>query len=287
MPNKKLNRTTRLRSHRFMVALFFLGLVGTILGLALIVPNPSSAQNDVLPISYGDYAYVLSRYVNEQGLVDYTGLKADQAQLNSFLETIADLKPSRFTTWSQNDQIAFYINAYNALTLKSVLNQYPVASIRKIPGVWSKTEHAVLGKQLTLNDIEHKILRKNFNEPRIHFALVCASLGCPRLPGEPFTGKKLEAQLQSETMRFLSLASNFKMTKEEIYLSSIFEWYGKDFESKYKTNDRFKGQSVTDRAVLNLIYLHSSNELKDALVSREFSIRYLDYEWALNDQKKN
>jgi hypothetical protein len=225
-------------------------------------------------IAYDEYAQVLSKYVDAGGKVDYAGLKADPAKLDSFLDQIAR---ENIASYNSSQKIAFWINAYNAYTLKAVIDHYPVSSIKKIPGVWDKMKWDVAGRSLTLNDIEHEILRKKFNEPRIHFALVCASVGCPALHKEPFTGAELDTQLKDQTKRFLSVKNNFRVEGDTVYLSAIFKWFGDDFISGYKTNETFPGNSEKERAILNFVSSYESFGAKEKV-----DIKYTSYDWSLN-----
>ena len=139
--------------------------------------------------------------------------------------------------------IAFWINAYNSLTLVAIIDHYPIKptvvrslvvpqnSILQIPGVWTKLKFPMMGGEVTLDSIEHENLRPNFNEPRIHMALVCAAMGCPRLLNRPYDAHELDSQLDNQTMIFLSNPKKFRIDKESnsVYLSSIFKWFGEDF----------------------------------------------------------
>ena len=168
-----------------------------VLALAMIVLSalPASAFDG----AHARYAAVLREHLRG-GLVDYKALKAAPAELDAYLAALAAVKPAEYEAWPRADKIAFWINTYNAYTLKAILDHYPIkpnwraslrypkSSIRQVPGVWDKLKFRVMGRELTLDGMEHDILRKQFNEPRAHMALVCASLGCPVLRPEPYTG---------------------------------------------------------------------------------------------------
>ena len=129
---------------------------------------------------YQDYTEVLQTYVNERGLVNYAGLQANRQQLDRFNQSLGAVTPETYSSWNEAEKIAFLINAYNAFTLQSIIDQDSIKdSIRDIPGVWNKRTFALAGEQKTLDNIEHDILRKDFNEPRLHVALVCAAISCP------------------------------------------------------------------------------------------------------------
>lgn len=244
------------------------------------------------------YGRVLSAYVNDEGMVNYKDLKAHRQALDQYLATLAAVSPETYATWTPDAKIAFWINAYNAITLTAVIDHFPIQSsflkslaypknsIRQISGVWTDLEWTVMGKPITLDAIEHKVLRAQFEEPRIHAALVCAAMSCPPLRAEPYTGDTLDAQLDDQMKRFLAHPKKFRIdrTDNTVYLSPIFKWFGKDFVAKYKT-DRFKGHSEVERAVLNVVSQYVAPEDKEYLESADLSIAYLDYDWTLNEQR--
>lgn len=239
-------------------------------------------------ISYNNYAQVLSQYVNKQGKVNYQSLQQNRQPLDSFNQSVASLSPQVYQSWTENEQIAFWINIYNSLTLEAIIDNYPVDSIKDIPGVWKRLQFTVMGEELTLDQIEHEILRKDFDEPRLHMGIVCASIGCPILRQEPFIGDKLDQQLDEQTLAFLALERNFQINKEEnkVYLSSIFKWFGEDFESKFAVENQFAGQGK-ERAVLNFIGQYLENQNQTYLKQGDYQISYLNYDWSLNDLKAN
>ena len=242
------------------------------------------------------YDQVLQEFVNQQGLVDYKRLKAHNQSLDNFLEKLKELRPKQYEKWDENSKIAFWVNSYNALTLKSIIENYPIRttlfrsfrfpnnSIRQIPGIWDQLKFEVMGQEVTLDEIEHQIIRSTFDEPRIHMALVCAALGCPPLRNEPYTGKELASQLNDQARRFLRNTDKFLIdrSKGHVYLSKIFDWYGKDFVGHYKRTPGIPGHGQTNSAVLNFIrgYLNSSDQ--EYLEQGEYKIKYLDYDWSLN-----
>ncbi len=260
--------------------------------------EPGDPPSAIKGLDYGLYEDALSRFLDDRGMVNYRQLKNGRGELDQFTETLGALSQSTYQNWNQAEQLSFWINAYNALTLKAVIDHYPIQasffkslvypknSIRQIPGVWDELNFPVLGRQLTLNDIEHQIIRKEFPEPRIHLALVCASGGCPPLRGEPYRGETLETQLEDQAKVFLSDPEKFRIDREQnrIYLSAIFDWFKQDFAEKYTTETGFQGGTDAERPVLKFIssYLHE----QDAQYLREgkYKIEYLDYDWSLNEQ---
>lgn len=236
------------------------------------------ARYDIAP-----YASTLKAHVNSQGQVDYATLKRSAGDLIRYTQILALMRPATYQQWSNAEKIAFWINAYNALTLKSIIEKYPVSSIKKIAGVWNRNTHQVMGKAMTLDDIEHQILRKQFNEPRIHMALVCASKGCPPLLNQPYTGAALNAQLNGRAQAFVASPQNFRIdrSKNSVYLSSLFKWYGQDFEKQYGTQ-AFQG-SAKERASLHFLSQYLGAEAS-YLKTAQYQVRYLDYDWSLNKQ---
>jgi hypothetical protein len=273
----------------------FWGLV-MLVGMVFLLESFASAAPGTM--SYDDYAAVLRKFVNQEGLVNYQGLKADPRKLQDFLQALAQVRPEDYQTWQVPQQIAFWINAYNSLTLKAIIDHYPIRasfwrslrfprnSIRQIPGVWTDLRFSVQGQRMTLDHIEHDILRRRFNEPRIHMALVCAARGCPPLRAEPYVGRKLDDQLNDQARRFLANPKKFKIDRKEkrVYLSPIFKWFGEDFIRTYGTNNGFSRFSPAEGAVLNFIQSYLPKEERDYLVRGDYDISYLKYDWSLNEQ---
>lgn len=257
----------------------------------------SASRSAPGPPAYDDYAGLLEARVNSRGLVDYSGLKKNPGKLDAFLREMAQAEPSN-AEWSDNDRIAFWINAYNAITLKVVIDHYPIRrsrilslfyphnSIRQIDGAWDEITHEVAGRALTLEAIEHEILRKEFDEPRIHVALVCAAMGCPPLRAEPYAGERLDAQLDDQARRYLRSAKGFRMSRQgqRVYLSKIFDWFAKDFIPRYGTDREFRGLDEADRAVMNFVSRRVSQDKQAYLRQGRYDIEYIDYDWSLNEQ---
>lgn len=264
----------------------------------LIQFAPAQAAPVSGAFSLAPYASALARSVNERGLVDYRGLKADRGNLDAFAASLSRVRPGEFESWSEQQKIAFWINAYNALTLEAILGHYPIEpslllsvvypknSIRQIPGVWDSLRFAVLGREMTLNEIEHGTLRAKFHEPRIHVALVCAAMSCPPLRNEPYIAGKLDQQLEDQARTFLRSPRGLRIDRGEgrVDLSSIFNWFGEDFIKLYGTSDRFAGKSETERAVLNFISRYVDESDRDFLLHGGYKITYLDYDWSLNEE---
>ena len=261
-------------------------------------PGALSGERDQ-GVLFDRYAQVLREFVDHEGVVNYQELKARRHSLDGFLAELRSLEPAEYENWDEKSQIAFWVNAYNALTLKAIIDNYPIKasffrsfrfpnnSIRQIPGVWDELRFEVMSHKLTLNEMEHRIIRSKFDEPRIHMALVCAALGCPPLRNEPYSGKNLDFQLDDQARRFIEDGKKFLIdrTKGRVYLSKIFDWYGQDFVERYEREPGFPGHGRTRSAVLNFIsgYLDSSD--REYLEQEDYRIDYLDYDWSLNQQE--
>ena len=246
--------------------------------------------------SHALWSQALRKY-NHQGLVDYEALKNHPEDLTNYLQTVADVSNKEYGSWKDDEKVAFWINAYNALTWEAIIDHYPIQSsflksfrypknsIRQIDGVWDKLTFTVMGQKLTLEHIEHEILRKDFNEPRIHMALLCAALGCPPLREDAFIGDNRDRQLDDQSRRFLSNPEQFRMDKKfnVVHLSSIFDWFGDDFIKKYSPSSGFDGKSPKEKAVLNFIRGYGTSDEQVYLKSGAYDVKYLKYDWTLNE----
>ena len=188
---------------------------------------------------------------------------------------MAKVDEASFSNWPEKQRLTYLINLYNAATIKLITDNYPVKSIRDInkegQGPWELEVVNLFGKKSSLNSLEHEIIRKNYNEPRVHFALVCAALGCPKLPGEAFTFPKLEEQLAERTKLYLS-DKNINYIDENnkvVYLSSIFNWFAGDF---IKTNGSVSA-FVKE-------YLPAD---ESKIINLDYSLKFTEYDWKLND----
>lgn len=227
--------------------------------------------------THATFDAVLKRHVRD-GLVDYPALKARPKLLEDYLATLAGVSPDGFKRWPEKERLAFLINLYNATTLKLIVDHYPVKSIKDVgsllKGPWDQPVVRIFGRRLTLNDLEHKILRVDYREPRIHFALVCAARGCPPLRSEAYVAERLDSQLDDQARRFLACPAQNRVVSREraVYLSPLFKWYGADFE-------RASG------SVLTALKSYWPPEAAAALAEGGFRIRYTDYDWSLNESR--
>lgn len=215
--------------------------------------------------------------------VDYAGFSKDRKALQSYLVALSNVTASDYARWSKDEREAFLINAYNAATVELVLTRYPgIASIKDIGGLfgspWKKSFVMLLGKRRTLDDIEHGMIRgdKTYADPRIHFAVNCASIGCPALRPEAYTGMRLRAQLEDQTVRFLRDRSRNRFDSKggRVVVSSIFDWYGSDFT---KRSGSVSGFLATYAEALGL----DAAAARD-LRSGDLKLVYGDYDWRLN-----
>ena len=278
----------------------FGGLLGAVVALGAIFIAADAFAASKRAFDYGSFSATLGEYVDDNGMVDYEALEADHEKLDAFAAALADLSAEVYDGWGDAEKIAFWINAYNGLTLKAILDHYPIKSsfiaslrfpknsIRQIPGVWDKLKFRVMDREMTLDEIEHSMLRGNFDEPRIHVALVCAAIGCPPLRNESFEAGKLDAQLDDQTTRFLSNPEKFRIygSQGRVYLSPIFNWFGDDFVPTYGTDEKFDGHGKSERAVLNFISAYVSESDAAYLADGDYKIEYLDYDWSLNERNE-
>lgn len=207
---------------------------------------------------------LLQKHVSANGNVNYKSFKTDYKKLLEYINILAILKSKpEFDSISREEKLAFWINAYNALTIDLIIKNYPVKSIKDIKDPWEQRLWQFGDKWYNLEDIEHKILRK-MDEPRIHFAIVCASYSCPKLQNSAFTADNLEQQLTLATQEFLSDTNRNEISENALKLSKIFKWFDKDFEQNGSLIDFL-------------------NKYTDITISAKAKISYKDYNWDLND----
>jgi hypothetical protein len=248
--------------------------------------------------SWEEYAAVLDGFVDNNGLVDYASLKNGRSNLDLFVSSLAGLDRGLYESWDNSGKIAFWINAYNGLTLKLIIDNYPIKSsrlksvvfptnsIRQISGAWEEIFFEVMGEAVTLDSIEHKILRSGFDEPRIHMALVCAAISCPVLRNEPYSADRLEQQLEDQALRFIANPLKFQVDRESgvVRLSAIFDWFAGDFIAVYGTGDPPGKRSEKTQAVLNFVSRYVSEEDRVYIETGDYEVKHLDYDWTLNEQ---
>lgn len=212
-------------------------------------------------IDHKQWNALVQKHVSGKGNVDYKGFKKDAVALQSYLNVLAKNLPEK--SWSKNAVLAYWINAYNAYTVKLILDNYPVKSIKKIDSPWDMEFFTLGSKKYSLGEIEHKILRK-MNEPRIHFAINCASFSCPNLANEAYTETELEKQLENVARSFVNDKTKNTITPDKIEISSIFDWFSGDFKTKGTLID----------------FLNKYSSVK---INKSAKVKYKEYNWNLNE----
>lgn len=224
------------------------------------------------PPSHQLWDQLVKSHVKANGMVDYKGFIREKPKLESYLKLLSENAPDR-SKWTKNEQLAYWINAYNAFTVKLIVDHYPTKSIRdlgpilKIPflkDVWHYEFFKIGGVAMSLDKIEHGIIRKEFDEPRIHFAINCASISCPPLLNEAYVAEKLEAQLTKVSVAFINDPVRNKLGTQSAQLSSIFSWFTGDFTKK--------GTLIE--------FLNKYSKVK---IAPNAKISFLDYNWNLNE----
>lgn len=273
-------------------------LIVALLAVCLTIQSPAASQEVAsAPFSHADFDRVLARFVDDRGRVDYTGLATDPSDLDRYVAQLAavspDSHPDRFPT--PQARLAYWINAYNASVMQLVLHHYPIASVRDVrpPAVlfflprssgFFYFERVTLGaERMNLYDLENSVIRRRFPEPRVHFALNCASRGCPQLPRQAFTAEHLDDELDRETRRFLAEPRNLTVdpSTRTIFLSSIFDWYEDDFLA----SERRAGS--IEPTLLGYVGRNSSAEQAAQIAGCEgCRVSFVPYDWRLNDQRQ-
>ncbi len=257
-----------------MIKNFFLSailvVVATVIfGCGVELPNVKPVMP---PVSHDTWDVLLKKHVGSDGFVDYKGLVKDSAQLNNYIDLLSSAHPQK--SWSKEEQMSFWINAYNAFTVKLIVDHYPVASIKDIKKgipfvntVWDIKFINIQGEIYDLNNIEHGILRKHYKDARIHAAVNCASYSCPQLRNEAFTAIKLENQLDDAMRTFVNDPLRNRVEADKAELSPIFSWFSGDFKDD--------AGSVRD-------FVNRYSEVK---LKPDEKISHLDYDWTLNEVK--
>ncbi len=265
--------------HRFVAiaALVVIATGGSGIGVGELAAAGTLASDDDL---YAPWARVLAGYVDDEGLVDYAGLKAAGfADLEAFMTAIAAVDPTSFT--NDTERMAFWINAYNAVVIWGVVERYPLESVRDVGALWGliggffKQKYPVAGDQMSPDNIEHDTLRAKFDDERIHWALVCAAFGCPRLLNEPYRAENLDEMLGQQSYEFLRQPRALQLDRDSgtLYLTKYFDWYEGDFE-------------MVAEDVVDYVLRYAPDA--DAAYIREhrdtLRVKIMGYDWTLNDQ---
>lgn len=267
--------------------------------LLLWAALPLAAPAQVFDHSHAAWGTLLKNNVvlidgGKSSQARYAGFAQERAVLKNYLGTLSQVSAQEFSGWSKPQQMAFLINAYNAFTVEKILTRYPdLRSIRDFGRVFGnpfKDRFFMLfGRGFSLDMIEHDTLRKPgaYNEPRVHFAVNCASVGCPMLREEPYVAERLDAQLEEQTRRFLADRSRnrYHAADNALEVSEIFKWFGEDWRSGYRGLDG-KGPPMQSLAQFFAKYadlLADAPAHRQAIAERRAAIRHLDYDWTLND----
>jgi len=237
--------------------------------LCFLIMGLTTTAFAVQGIDHSLYAGLLKKYVKD-GVVNYQGFKDEESVLDKYLKVLEEVDSKIL---SRDEKFAFYINAYNAWTIKLILSGYPgIKSIKDMGNLfkspWKKKISRIDGKIITLDDIEHNILRPRFKDPRVHFAINCAAKSCPPLRSEPYRVSDLEQQLDEMTRAFINDRENNRLEGHALYVSSIFKWFKEDF----------------NKDIIGFFLKHAKGDLKEQLEARrgKIKVNYLDYDWSLN-----
>lgn len=202
----------------------------------------------------------LGKYVSQQGNIDYKSISS--IELNPILNQFVKISPQE--DWTKEEQLSYWINTYNIFTIKLISDNYPVKSIKDIKQPWDKKFIPIRGELLSLNQIEHEIIRK-MNEPRIHFALVCAAISCPKLYNKAFTAKTLDKDLTKLAKEFLADPLKNSISEEQVEISKIFQWFTGDFKTK-------------EQSLIDFLNLYT-----DVQISGKAKVKFKEYNWSLNE----
>ena len=259
----------------------------TLLAAAAIAPLGAHAQT-AFDHNHTAWDALLKKHVRwlsdgKQSRANYKGFAADRAALKAVLDAMSAVPKASFEGWSRPQQMAFLINAYNAFTVELILTKYPdLKSIKElgsfVQSAWKKKFFTLLGEERHLDWIEHEQLRPRYNEPRVHAAVNCASIGCPALRDEAFTATRLEAQLEDGMRRFLGDRTRNRIKGDKVEASSIFKWFREDFEQGHGS---FK--QVEDVFAKYAEQLSDQPAEQAALKAKTLGVNHLDYDWSLND----
>ena len=242
----------------------------------------------------------LSKFVDKDGFVDYKTLSRKKLELLTVLDRFRTLDRNVYNSWSQDNKIAFWINAYNLEFIKIILDNYPIEStrmlrlfwppnsIRHIKGIWNEHKFIIMNEEFTLQAIEQKFFKSEFGEPRVFFAIYYGTLSGPPLRNEAYCGKNLSTQLDDQAKKFLARGEALKIERENrmVYLSSILKptWYGQYFVARYGTDLKFKQQDPEVRAVLNYLAKYIPSSDVDYLETGNYTVDYMRYDWTLNER---
>ena len=230
----------------------------------------SKVKSDSQPVQHHLWDSLLKKHVSPQGYVDYRGMIRDSVLLNKYLNLLSSAHPND-KNWNNEEQLAYWINAYNAFTIKLIVDHYPIQGIKEIKNgipfvntVWDIKFIEIENETYDLNNIEHGIIRAHFEEPRIHFAVNCASVSCPKLRNEAYTADKLDQQLDDQARYFINDSGKNRLSETPVKLSKIFSWFKGDFEVGGKDYKEFINRYASDK------------------IDEMAEVEFLEYDWNLN-----
>lgn len=268
------------------------GRVRALVGLCLLLLLATARAEPVTAFDHSEWHGLLQRHAHwiragHASTLDYAGMQADSARLQAYLTALSAVPVARFDAWPRDAQLAFLINAYNAFTVQRILSRYPdLASIKDLGSFlqspWKKAFIPLLGETRSLDDIEHGLIRGSgrYQDPRIHFAVNCASIGCPALRPEAYVAERLDQQLDDQASRFLGDRTRNGLKDGVLEVSSIFKWYRDDFEQGFRGDRTLEEYLARHGDALGLTAAQVADVRAEAL-----SIEFGDYDWRLNDSK--
>jgi hypothetical protein len=260
--------------------------------LAAALALPGAARSQAFDHGHGAWTALLKKHIvllqgGKASQLRYAGMAADKAALTAYTDSLSAVSASAFAAFGKPQQMAFLINAYNAFTVSLILTRYPdLKSIKDLGSLfsspWKPKFIALLGTQMSLDNIEHDTLRApgRFDDPRVHFAVNCASIGCPMLREEAFVADRLEAQLDEQARRFMGdrTRNRYDAASGKLQLSKIFDWYGDDFKKGH--------QGIASLPAFAARYadlLADTPAGRDKVRAQQAGVEFLDYDWRLND----
>ncbi len=282
---------------------YILSLFKALLLVSILLSAACGSEPDIstaVPFNHQHTLFdqILTTYV-KGGLVNYKTLKNDKEGLDRYLESLNAVTQNQYEGWTRQRKLAFWINAYNAFTIKVILEHYPIErsiladplqrypanSIRQIPGVWKGLKWPIAGRTYSLDHMEHVIMRQEIVEPRIHFVLVCASLGCPLLESRAFDAAHLEQRLEQAAINYIYRDQKVEIDRENgtVRLPQILNWFWEDFQPFEESMELFKHHPDKIAGPLNWVYHYANAEDREFLRSGSYQVSFLYYDWGLNE----
>jgi hypothetical protein len=267
------------------------GFLSPVLMLLLCLAIPAQAAFDQ---SHRLLSAELKKYADKKG-IHYRMWKEHPELLDKYLSGLADVSPDEYQQFSPDQKKAFWINAYNSIIIRIVLDHYPVHgtkayyppnSARQIPNLWEVFKYKVAGQEINLYDIEHKIIRREFKDPRMHFAVVCAARGCPTLADSAYTGGRLEDDLNLAAQRYMTDSNHVQYDPEHnvIKVSKLFQWFPLDFLLASAPAKMPMPPPADDEIVFNYALAFAPREIREKYAdTKKVEVVYLPYDWSLND----